>query len=459
VRRRLLPLLLVALAACASDSNDARPDEPVDAEAGTSGQQVDDGAAPTGGDRPLPDEPELATDLSDRPGRLLVYEFENEERPLSVYSPNGETIAALPVTAGTAAWLPSWSPSGEWVVWAESPDNQTWVAARARPGSDDRDEVVLPGRPDHLAFAPSEDVVYLLTPAPGGFGLFSADFASPGEPREIDLGVPYFSDVGPTGDLLTHAGAETRVVTPDGTGSVLDDSGAGYQTPLWLADGHTVVYSRRLGIEEGSMNELVLHDLSNDEVRSLAHYRRFVFFALDPGSERLAVAVFGRPPAARFQTQEVRAVGPTATGTDELPQADTAELSTGLWLVPLDGSDPEQLSEEPSGAPSWDPTGEWIVARSTVGGTGEWRAHADDGRVRSSPAHTIGERGVSVYYLQFWDQYSRTQTIWAPDGSAYAYPALSGSGAAHIWIHDLATGESLALAPGSMAFWAPDPPR
>ncbi len=435
--RRLLLATLLWLGACASDTNDAAPPPTTleDASGGSNEQ-----------------EDLVAGSLSDRPGRILVYEFENEERPLAVYAPDGERLASLPVTEGSAAWLPSWSPSGEWVVWAESPDNRSWTGVRARPGSDERDVVVLPGRPDHLAFAPGEDVVYLLTPSTDGFGLFAVDFANPVSPREVDLGVPYFSDVGASGGLVAHAGSQTRVVGPDGRSEALDDSSAGYQTPMWHPAGRSVVYARRLQTDTDQLNEIVVHDLTTDSVRPLARYRRFAFFSFDPSAEVLAVAVFGRPPANQFQTQEVR-LGPAV-----LPQVGPEqELATGLWIVPLDGERPEALSAEPAGAPAWDPTGEWILSRTSVNGVGEWRAHSRDGRVQSSPSHTIGERGLSVYYSQFWDQFSRTQTMWAPDGSAYAYPAITTDGSSHVWLHDMATNQSAPLAPGSVAFWAPEP--
>ena len=59
-------------------------------------------------------------------------------------------------------------------------------------------------------------------------------------------------------------------------------------------------------------------------------------------------------------------------------------------------------------------------------------------------------------YLPFWDQYSRSHTLWAPDGSAYAYSGQDDRGQPAIWVQSIGvdTGPN-NVAGGDVVFWSP----
>ena len=437
--RYVLAALALSVVACSSGGSGADDELRDDRPDGTSTPDSRPGSSAPDTIRPRPDS------AAEAPGQILVFSFGASEDPLSVLTAGGEEVATLPVEPGAAVWLPTWTPSGDAVVWAEASTPRRWKAVMVSVGGgmDERVTADLPGRPDHFAFGTDDSDLLALAPSPNGFGLFRIQLGTAEQAERIGEGSPFFIDLSPDGArLVAHVQNETRVIEDDGTERILDSTGAPYQTPAWSVGSNSVIYARRLSREPGGLNEIVEHDLDTDDVTVVATYRSFVFFDVDPTRRRLAIAVFGRAPGG-IQAQEAafQIGGP---------------LAAGLWTIDLDTGQRRQVDTSLVTPPQWAPDGRALAARDAAQGSGRWHLYSADEQPAVTQSHRLQLGGLGSYYLQFWDQFGRTQSMWAPDGSAFVYSAQNADGETTVWLQDtgLAT-PPVMLATGDVAFWSP----
>ena len=64
---------------------------------------------------------------------------------------------------------------------------------------------------------------------------------------------------------------------------------------------------------------------------------------------------------------------------------------------------------------------------------------------------------LSRDYLQFFEQYAQSMTLWSPDGSAFVYAGQQeGSGESGIWIQPATPDTApVRVADGVVASWSP----
>jgi hypothetical protein len=59
-------------------------------------------------------------------------------------------------------------------------------------------------------------------------------------------------------------------------------------------------------------------------------------------------------------------------------------------------------------------------------------------------------------YLQFFEQYAQSMSLWSPDGSAFAYPGMNEDGEEGIWIQSARPDRAPVLvADGDFVAWSP----
>jgi hypothetical protein len=59
-------------------------------------------------------------------------------------------------------------------------------------------------------------------------------------------------------------------------------------------------------------------------------------------------------------------------------------------------------------------------------------------------------------YLEFFQQYAQSMSLWAPDGSAFTYAGSNEAGASGVWIQPATEGaEPVLVADGVFAEWSP----
>jgi TolB protein len=59
-------------------------------------------------------------------------------------------------------------------------------------------------------------------------------------------------------------------------------------------------------------------------------------------------------------------------------------------------------------------------------------------------------------YLRYFDQYARSMTPWAPDGSAFTYAGEGKNGARGVWVQPASpNGAAVRIGDGVYAAWSP----
>ncbi len=371
---------------------------------------------------------------------VLVHDRDGGEESLVAYRADGTVATVFDVAPGEVVWQPIWSPDGRRVAWTRTIDGAVWELTTAAADGTDRTTHLLPGRPDYITYDPTSERVLALTPSPEGFGLVVVDVGDEDRISVVDVGQPYFTDFSPDGSrVIAHVGTDLRIVDVTGQAGATESIGltsATHQTPSWHPIDETVV----VGSDTQAGRRLVVYDVATGDTTDLASFSSFVFFDLDPTGTRLAVSSFA--PDGDLEAARRR-------------QADPTSLGAGLWTVDLDGGATEQLVDGPTIAPMWDPTGSRVLVRETIDGTSAWTVFGLDGTQAATADHDIDDTLLPLY-LPFWDQYARSQTVWAPDGEQFVHVGEAADGTSGVWIHDASfTGPSTYLADGDVAFWSP----
>ena len=167
-------------------------------------------------------------------------------------------------------------------------------------------------------------------------------------------------------------------------------------------------------------------DLNTGETATILRYQGQVAFDLSPDGTRLAYTT--SPLEAPFS------FGP-------------------LRVTDLASRDDRLISEAPVIAFEWDPSGSSLLylTSSSDGATVQWNVVGETGHrvfVDLIPSAVFAQQ-----YLPFWDQYARSMTLWAPDGSGFVYSAGGGDGLATIEVQLLDQSVPIRLSDGQFAAW------
>ena len=151
---------------------------------------------------------------------------------------------------------------------------------------------------------------------------------------------------------------------------------------------------------------------------------------------------------------DVPIAGPTPTGGgQQIAFASDRSGRPQIWVINVDGSDPRQITDEPSGAcqPDWSPDGTRIVFTSPC-----------DRYKESYPGSslflvTVDTLAVEPLASAPGGDYD---PAWSPDGNQIAFTTLRQSNRPNIWVHDLTERRSFSVTQGVttafMPVWSPD---
>ena len=129
-----------------------------------------------------------------------------------------------------------------------------------------------------------------------------------------------------------------------------------------------------------------------------------------------------------------------------------------LVVTDLKSGNEQLVSRQAVLAYQWSPAGDALLYLATDGGidhpTFRWVVWDGESSTAYSPVTLTPSFANS--YLPFWDQYSRSHTMWAPDGSAFAYAGLTAAGDPVVWVQVLGgDAEPSQVASGDVVFWSP----
>ncbi len=402
----LLPTLAVIVASCSSN----------DLESTTAG--------------PAPD-----------PGGMLV--VGHDDASIFTINPDGtdrtDLVEARP---GLAAIQPTWSPDGDRLVWTEV-DHMSEVpeisVVSSGPRREELERVTASVAPFYYFWSPTAARVAFLAGGPGGnvdLGILDGDV------RIIDEAQPYYFVWSPDGEtLLTHTDSDTiALLEPGGATTTLEQTEALFQAPQWATDGTRLVYATgtppatggvRTGAFQSNGQEIVIADTDGAILKGFGAFSGVATFELSPDGMQIAHSATLERTAFNF--------GP-------------------LVVTDVESGEATTVSQEPVMAFQWSPSGATLLYLASEDGVDHptFRWAVWDGASSHMYARVNPTTAFATSYLPFWDQYSRSHTLWAPDGSAFAYSGIAETGDSTIWVQRVGgEADPEAVASGDVVFWSP----
>jgi len=348
----------------------------------------------------------------------------------------GRVEIAPPAVPGRQHAQPTWSPDGRRLGWVDAGSDTSRLVVVGADGSDVL-WTELPLAPFYLSWNPAGDRLFGLGAVEGGIGGVLVAVGTDGmQVRRFADGSPFYAVWSPSGShVLAHVGSERLVeIEPESSADETVAVPGRFRAPAWLPDG------RQVFAERGTARDRLVVRSAVGEDTVLADYDGTIAF--EPSGGRIAYRVEGGEPA------DAVAVG-FIPGALPIPQG-------VLGVLDLDGGDRAVVSDEPVLAFQWSPDGRWLLYLTPDGGDDvDLRWNAWDGTARREFSTFTPSLLYLREYLPFFDQYTRSQTPWAPDSTAFAYAGTHQDGRAGVWVQDLDGGEPLLVAEGDMVSWAP----
>ena len=359
-------------------------------------------------------------ELDDLPGQILV----SRSNTVSMVTPRGDQVWTEAVSNPNSQ--ATWSYRGD-VAYADFIDSQPVIVV-IRPDTS-RQVMETEIVPFYFHWDPEGGSVGFL--GSGSNGLL-AGLASPGvnEVRLIDRGGPFYFDWHPAGGrFIAHVGArelrEYDLVSGD-TFTQVAPTGT-FQAPQWTTQG--VVYGQpgRVSITASGLSRRIQSSATDVMVGT-------------PGGDSVRIA--------------------TAQGSVSFSASSNGMIAISepesLSVVEADGST-TAVSDNLILAFQWSPNGQYLAYLEQVDNdlSFRWVIWTESEEV-AFDAFLPSPTFFNVY-VPFWDQYSRSMTIWSPDSKAIVYSAAVGleSEEGEIFIQPISSSQSAtSFGPGDFASWS-----
>lgn len=360
------------------------------------------------------------------PGQIVVNDVATSS--VTILGPRPGQVEPF-VALGESLQQPTWSPDGEQVAWsgAGGPDGYSVMVRSSDGGETNR--YSTPFAVFYMQWRPDGRAIALLGASePGQVGLAVLDLD--GETvTSLNSSSSYYFHWSPQGtDLVTHLGG-TRLEQLDSlTGDsflfeVLDPVNSAFQAPSWMPDGESILYVKPAGADSvGAQDELVRYSIDTGKIEVLAEGAGFFTFAPSPDGRTVAYSV---------------------RNLDGI---------TTMEVVDLESGGREEIKAPSTLAWQWSPDSRKILLLG-VGDQAMSVGVYEAGRI-SFYQEIIPTSTFLQNYLYFWSQYDLSHSLWAPDSSAFVFPAIDGRVEA-VFLQYLDDDLPVLLGPGSMAIFSP----
>jgi TolB protein len=347
-----------------------------------------------------------------------------------IMDPDGSN--PLPLTEGTenVYFQPVWSPDGGMVAFSQVAGEPELHVALSDGTSDMATETGTV--PFYFSWSADNEVALLRT-GDSGFRLerVAVSDDSLSEPTLVDSGQPLYYSWSPDGlAVATHIGTERlETVDSDGAAESLGVEPGLFQAPRWTDRGV-------IAVEQGLRDQ------------------RLVVIAPDGTSTPMATL----PGPATFVATDagdkvaLQSVIAGVNGLNAALQALPNVPANRLVLGDLDEQVFTPVTSDPVLAYFWAPSADRLLILDVVEGPQtRWSIWSDDGLeeiVRFDP-----EPSFMAEMVPFFDQYAQSVSLWAPDGSAFAFPG-NVDDEPGIWVYTLDGGLD-RISSGTWVSWSP----
>ena len=377
------------------------------------------------------------------PGRLAIV---GPDGSLVTMRADGSDRVDVSQDAGPSS-QPTWSPDGDrlaWVVQVTSESGFSGAIVVAGPRGEQPVVTPTPFLPYYLAWNPTGDRVAFLgaggdPKAPVEMGVLDLS-EDPVRARAVAGGDPFFYFVWTPGGrrVLAHAGFDRlEEIGLDGQATSVTHRPGLFAAPAWSENGATLVYAERAG---SGMQRLIAV-VDGGRPRVLVEGEGALSFVLRPDGGAVAYQLLGEDDGDfydRRPTQPGDGVRVVDVRTGKTRKATSIRAMT-FW---------------------WSPDGERLLALAPEPGSSGtipfvWQVW-EGGRATEAEGRHSPTIEVLRDYAPFFTQYAHSATPWAPDGSAFAFPAEAADGTGRILVQEVG-GRPVAIGEGVYVVWSPSP--
>lgn len=352
--------------------------------------------------------------IIDSTGNIAIVDGDTGER----------TRVTTDAGAGRSYFQPVWSPDEDHIVYSENEGGDHALVIVDSTG-EFQDRIETSVASFFHQWDPTGERIAFLGNGPGGLEFHVADVDA-GTSERLGVGSPFYFDWSPEGDRIVSQVARTELAIRDLDGGVeaLDDIPGLMQAPQWT--DHGVWYI--------SDNELILD--GDDGPEAIAFVDGFTTFSV--AGERVAIQ---GTAGERDSTSVAFQQGPLG-------------LTPGLHVIDLETRTEVLVNPDPVLGFWWSPDGSRLAYLTL-----------DDLDSVESSWHVWDGSGITVEFpggipsLQFFrdlapffDQYTRSMSVWAPDGSALVHP-MAVEGVSGIWKLPVDGGDPERVTDGVWATW------
>ncbi|MGH8870466.1 MAG: hypothetical protein ACRDWS_00600 [Acidimicrobiia bacterium] len=372
------------------------------------------------------------------PGRLLVL---GDEGTITTMRADGtdQVTLAEPDPQVEERTQPTWSPDGARVAWTERrADKETYLVVAETDG---RRLIEHPSPLLAVYIAWSPDGRHIAMTGGDDEGNLLLSVARPdGEIAVIDQGSPLYFDWAPdSSEVLARISGRFEYLAIDGSARTTVPATGDFRIGAHIGESVVLGTARDVG------EALAVADRTGEIQRELLRYSTPMAFVIDGRGGRLAVMSRGSP-----ESQALARVEET-----DLPIIEPNQL---VVVAAADGSI-EEVARARGVAWFWSPNGRLLLYSTLelVDSVERLQWHTWDGE-ESTSYRAFSPTGIfGRDYLAFFDQFARSISFWAPDGSAFAYAGGTSLEDAGIWVQPVGGGDAVRVASGEAAMWSPNP--
>ncbi len=268
-----------------------------------------------------------------------------------------------------------------------------------------------------------EAPVVILRNAVAG-GLTAELVGADGLVTDLSGGAPYYFTWSEEGEVVAHIGNDRLARMHPTTGTL--DSAPGVFTAPWEST-RGIVYLRR---GSGGQRLTLWEDSSQTDVATIDGFVQFVV-----AGDRVAL-------------RSVESVDATQVVFQSLPQLP----SNTLVVVDLDTRQVEVVTRRDVLMFFWDQDGNLLVYADVTdeGDAVQWHVW-DDGEITDYGIFQPDPQWVSTF-VQFFDQYAQSMSLWSPGGDAFAFAGTIGDQSG-VWVQYLERDQPERIATGSWVAW------